>query len=846
MPDLTLSPTPGNETPKTTETPLGQVSNADFLDTIFVDMRSDERTMVVGIKGAINDQTRWDAVPWTPDVDTSDARSNWYFTLSTYLPKDAAYRRKKSQFYRAFGVNLDDIGTKAHPRARLDACPPSYLIETSEGNYQAGYLFDVPVADLAQVETLQDQLIAANFCDSGAKGPSARLGRLPSGINGKYSPPHVCRLIEWHPERRYGIQDIVDGLQLKPLEVTVKGSKSRAASQSMGGNDEGDIYLPRASESPVLSALRSRGLYKQPLGDGAHDITCPWVHEHTASIDNGTAYFEPNDQYPVGGFKCHHSHGDKYRLRHLLEFLGVTFTEAKHKPVIRVTPGELSRIVDASEHLLAATGRHYQHGGLIVNVMPDPLTNDATIKPVNPNALLLSLSAGATWERYDGRTQEFVVTDPPAKYVNVLYDAPRYKELPLLRGIARQPYLRSDASVVTTAGFDSATGMFGVFDERQFSIPDSPDRNMAEQALAELKALLAEFKFANDHDLAAAIAMMITAAIRPALVAAPMCHVKAPQIASGKSYLCAVIAAFAGPKTPAASAFPTNDEECSKLLLSVLLESPGVVMFDNLTTDLHPFKSLCSSLTEEFLSGRILGVSKIATVSTRALFLSSGNNVDPVKDMSRRVVTITLDPACETPAARKFTSDPLGEVRDNRGKYVSLAMTIVLAYLAAGSPAQDLKPLGNYGDWNRLARAPLVWLGLSDPATAIFESMASDPDREALGRLLLAWQRVFGSSLTNIREVADKIDITGSINAELSEIVREIADERGSINRRRLGRWIARHQGRIVHGLKFVRDTPKGGSERWKVVSGVMGVSSSQDNKSVTSITTIPDDVEVL
>ena len=37
-------------------------------------------------------------------------------------------------------------------------------------------------------------------------------------------------------------------------------------------------------------------MYKQPLGDGKHDITCSWVDEHTNAVDSGTAYFEPDDK----------------------------------------------------------------------------------------------------------------------------------------------------------------------------------------------------------------------------------------------------------------------------------------------------------------------------------------------------------------------------------------------------------------------------------------------------------------------------------------------------------------------------------------------------------------------
>ena len=835
---LTFLPTGSQWTPETPGT-----TNAGFLNAIFIGLMADERPVALSIKGAIAASTSWPTgIGWTPGVETSDASLNWYFTLSTFSRDGGTYRRRKAQWRRAFGVMLDDIGSKAAPRERLDACPPSYLIETSSGNFQAGYLFAEPCTELARVEALQEALIKAGLCDPGAKGPSTRMGRLPVGANGKYLPPQPCRLVEWHPERRYMIEQITDLLELEYLVPggTRKKARTRDKAAAIDCNAEADVYRPRPAENAVLAALRQRGHYKQPLGSGRHDITCPWVHEHTGAMDHGTAYFEPSDLYPVGGFKCQHSHGDTKRIGALLDYLGVTFTAAKNKPAILVAAGELHRVVDAAERELAAAGRHYQRGGLIVSVVTDPGTGETRIQPTSANGLMRALSSCVTWERFDARTHDFVLTDPPAKHVNVLFDGETYAHLPVLRGIARQPYLRPDGSLMSLAGFDAATGVFGAFDERAFNIPANPDKGVAIRALGELLALVGEFAFAAPHDKAAALAAMLTAAIRPALAAAPMFHIKAPQIASGKSYLSGLIAAFAGPAKPSAYAFPTNEEECAKLLLSALMASPPVVVFDNLTTDLTAFKSLCSALTEEFIAGRVLGVSKTATVPTTTLFLSSGNNVDAVRDMTRRVLTISLDPACETPATRNFSGDPLSLVQRDRERFVSLALTIVRAHVIATRPEHSLKPLASYGAWTGLVRAALVWLGQPDPATAVFTRMAEDPDRETLGRMLLAWNAAFGSSPTAVR---DALRLTqnfggGATRAELSEVFRDVAELKGEINRNRLGRWIGRHQGRIVHGLKFKRDTPAGGSERWSVrgVSGVSELSGDATGRPAQSV----------
>jgi len=839
--DLPVVADPSNQTDLTDETCL-PTSNGEFLSAIFQGLAEPSRPFVLGFAGKPKDRKAWGGEAWRADKSNTDNPAfNWYFSLATYQPADDGYHRREKDCAAAYGVMLDDLGTKALPLARLDACPPSYVIETSDGNFQAGYLFTEPVADFDSIKDLNQSMVEAGLCDPGAKSPTTRYGRLPFASNGKSDPAFQCKLTEWHPARRYTVAEIVDRLALAPPKA--KASRKATHGRKAGAidrNAEDGVYIPRPAENEVIGALKQRGLYKQPLGSGKHDVTCPWVHEHTDQIDHGSAYSEPTDLYPIGWFKCQHGHGDKYRTGALLEFLGVTFTAAKHKPTIKAEAGNIGSIADAGERELAATKRYYQRGGLIVSITTDPESRETAIKPVSQAALLRALSGCAIWTRYDSRSDNDVVIDPPPKHVNVLFDSEAYTHLPALTGIARQPHLRPDGTLVRDAGFDAPTGLFGVFDARRFNVPDSPTKAQAVQALHELCELLTEFEFGNGHAQAAAVAGILTASIRPSLTTAPMFHIKAPQIASGKSYLSGIMATFASPTSPSAVAFPTSDEECQKLLLATLLAAPGAVVFDNLTTDLIPFKSLCSALTEEHLTGRILGLSKTATVGTRALFLSSGNNVDAVRDMARRCITIALDPQVETPATRQFKGDPLATVRGARERYVSLALTVIRAWIVAGGPVTACKPLASFGQWSNWVRQPLLWLGMADPAECVFAQLAQDPDRETLGRLLHAWKTTFGNMPTMIREAVDKA-VSGFGTEELREVLREIADERGEINRRRLGKWIARKQGVIVDGWRFERASGTTSAERWHVrpvasVSSVTLVSPPELAQSVNEI----------
>jgi hypothetical protein len=57
-----------------------------------------------------------------------------------------------------------------------------------------------------------------------------------------------------------------------------------------------------------------------------------------------------------------------------------------------------------------------------------------------------ALAGAATWERFDARAEDWVRADPPARHAAVLLDSTSYHHLPVLSGLARQPYQRPDGS----------------------------------------------------------------------------------------------------------------------------------------------------------------------------------------------------------------------------------------------------------------------------------------------------------------------------------------------------------------------------------------------------------------
>lgn len=296
-----------------TETAFALVTNDEFLTSIFGNTFGREHPLICK-KSGDPDLGGWTPTSWP--CSTSNQDQNWYFLPGLYQPDDAGNFRAKKEFATALYVAMvDDIGTKVSAD-RFINFPPSWSVETSPGNFQYGFIFSNPVTDLAAADRLKEKLITAGLCDSGATGGSVRWMRLPRAINGrsKYGYPSPnCRLDQWQPNFRYSIQELESKLALNHVGINSQPSIPTRTNENH----------QQHSDNQVIEALKLKGLYKQPNGSGKHNITCPWVGQHTDAIDNGSAYFEPSEEFPSGGFKCHHSHGNLFHIRELLSFLNL-------------------------------------------------------------------------------------------------------------------------------------------------------------------------------------------------------------------------------------------------------------------------------------------------------------------------------------------------------------------------------------------------------------------------------------------------------------------------------------------------------------------------------------------
>lgn len=293
------------------------ITNRDFIQAVF--RENAEWAHITSFPGDPNDQPAGGAA-WKGEVvsrlkgELDDPNLNIFYTISVFnLTPDGFTNRRENNVLATYVIIIDDVGTGLGgkveaARVRKALGEPSYIVETSPGSEQWGYILAFAETNPNRVKRVQRKIIELAFDgnDPGMLGPT-RYGRPPVGINGKekylvdgQSP--CTQLLLWEPDRLFTIEG---------LETTLGIDPDEAASSFCRGE-----YEDVDTESHWL--LKHVPIKKR-IKQGAYDITCPWVHEHTGQIDDGAAIL-----ILEGGacsFVCNHGHGDQYRIKEFLALM---------------------------------------------------------------------------------------------------------------------------------------------------------------------------------------------------------------------------------------------------------------------------------------------------------------------------------------------------------------------------------------------------------------------------------------------------------------------------------------------------------------------------------------------
>jgi hypothetical protein len=386
-------------------------------------------------------------------------------------------------------------------------------------------------------------------------------------------------------------------------------------------------------------------------------------------------------------------------------------------------------------------------------------------------------------------------------------------------------------------------------------VPTAPSKAEAEAALAEVVDVIRCFPFRPEDatedwqpeleegrspsaSRSVMLSAVLTGLVRHTMRAAPLHAFSATKAGTGKSLLARIVGIILTGRRAAALTQPRDEDEMRKRLLAVLAKGDPIVSIDNIERVLEG-DSLCSVLTEDPWTERVLGVSEMATVSTRRLFMASGNNLMFSGTMERRAVQAVLDARSEKPQEREFSFDAEMLAMERRPQLVVAGLTILRAYVTAGRPLADkVKPIGSFEDWT-LVREALRWLDQPDPADTMANIIADDPESGQLATLMDAWEECYGAeekaAAQAIAEAQqrDRYDESGPHG----RLLRVMADAcKGDLSPRKLGMLFQKYDGTIVGGRRFVRTGVKEHRVRIKLVGAKSAAISAQASPKETGL----------
>jgi len=239
---------------------------------------------------------------------------------------------------------LDDIGTKS----KEPPLAPTWIMETSEGSYQWGYAFSEQPSKGDFTAAIK-AIAKAGYTDPGATN-AVRNFRLPGSINLKPGRNNFAsRLVEFHPEREYTLQEICTALDVVPDPADTAQNVA--------------IRLADTGKDSVVTWLNEQGLVlSAPNGEGWMGIVCPNKDEHTDGNIEGR--YKPLDR----SFCCLHGHCVDFSSQMFLDWVSENggpkvshglrdelLAEKMELALSKLTPNEVYR--DTAAELIAEVER---------------------------------------------------------------------------------------------------------------------------------------------------------------------------------------------------------------------------------------------------------------------------------------------------------------------------------------------------------------------------------------------------------------------------------------------------------------------------------------------------------
>ena len=327
------------------------------------------------------------------------------------------------------------------------------------------------------------------------------------------------------------------------------------------------------------------------------------------------------------------------------------------------------------------------------------------LRPMTVDRMRHRLARVAYWFRLAKKDREQPIAPPLAVVRDVL--ATPDPALPVLTRIVEAPIFAADGSLCNEPGYNAASRTFYA-PAAGFTVPPvaiQPTADEIQQARELFTVeLMGDFPFVGDAEKAHAVAAAVGPFVRDMIDGpTPLHSFEAPTPGTGKTLLVDLLTHPALGRPIAAMTEGRDEDEWRKRIFAKLRTAPSTLLLDNIKRRLES-GALASAVTAYPLwEDRILGVSEIARVPVRCIWIVTGNNPLLSSEMTRRTVRIRLDARVDRPWLREGFRH--ADIRSwgiaNRSRLVWAALTLVRAWIAEGQP-QGCRTLGMFERWAKV------------------------------------------------------------------------------------------------------------------------------------------------
>jgi putative DNA primase/helicase len=443
---------------------------------------------------------------------------------------------------------------------------------------------------------------------------------------------------------------------------------------------------------------------------------------------------------------------------------------AYKKPAIIISNKQLDEVLEETKQALH--GFWYQTGA--VNMFErDGIPLVFTGNPRRMTCLLdeerlrIELGRVAKWYRLNSKGKR-IDCIPPDFIVRAILAMPLGYLQPLA-GVCYGPILDKFGRWVTKSGYSQVSELYRANTETYHRKDEiwTTDLKEAETILVFAKEFLWNelfegFIFSSDADKCNMLAtIFLPFVIRYINAATPMTLVEATKNNSGKSTLAQFPAIIStGQTVPTITPEPdASQDSLGKLITSRLLETPAMVIIDNINFELRSSR-ICSIVTEVSFADRLLGTNKMAEIEAKTQWVLTANNARMSDEFARRTIRAKI---AKPVNGRTFAREDLKAwLTENRQRAVDAITAVINYWLLAGQPLGSVC-FSSFQRYSRVMSGIMELAGFPDFMKGYLEIQGSyDRTESDLEALCHVWSRKVGgtdSGLTELLMIAERMNL---------------------------------------------------------------------------------------